>query len=137
MNCGPGRVRFDPEQLEEIKKAITSFDIRKLINQGIIRKVQAQGVSRSRAKEQANQKKKGRRSGHGSRKGRATARLNPKDTWINNVRAQRELIKILRANKHIDQDAFTSLYAKVKGGFFRSTKHIKIYIKEQNMVKGK
>jgi len=135
LNCGLGRIRFDPSKLSEIKEAITTFDVIRLINKGSIYKIQAQGVSRARAKQIASQKRKGRQSGHGSRKGKANARLNQKTQWINSVRTQRTLIKKLKENKLVDNEAFRSLYAKVKGGFFRSTKHIKIYIQEQEMLK--
>ncbi len=137
FRCGPRRVRLDPEKLSEVKEAITKFDITRLIKKGIIRRVQVKGVSRARAKHNRIQKRKGRQSGHGSRKGKSTARQNPKDVWIMNVRAQRELIKKLRSGQHIDKPSFRTLYRKVKGGFFRSTKHIKIYIEEQDMVKKK
>ena len=135
LNCGPGRVRFDPTKLGEIKEAITKFDIARLINKGTIYKEQSQGVSRVRANKRASQRRKGRQSGYGSRKGSATARLKPKDKWINDVRAQRELAKKLKEKKLIDTTDFKTLYSKIKGGFFRSTKHIKIYIEEQEMVK--
>lgn len=135
LNCSPQRVHFDPEQLAKIREAITKFDVRSLINRGIISKVQAQGVSRSRAKKIQIQKRKGRKTGHGSRKAVASARLNPKLVWIARVRAQRRLAKVLRTNKLISNADFHSLYAKIKGGFFRSTNHIKIYIAEQDMVK--
>ena len=135
LGCGPKRIKFDPEKLSEIKEAITTFDIKRLIHQGIITKMQIKGISRSRAKKIRNQKRKNRRKGYGSRKGRASARLNPKEQWINGIRAQRKLIKKLKNKKLIDKEAFKTLYAKVKGGFFRSTKHIKLYIKEQEMIK--
>lgn len=137
LNCGLGRVRFDPSKLSEIKEAITKFDVLRLINKGTVYKVQEQGVSRARAKQISSQKKKGRRSGHGSRKGKSTARLNPKTQWISNVRSQRTLAKKLKENKLIDNKAFKAIYAKIKGGFFRSTKHVKIYIQEQEMVRKK
>ncbi|VVB80909.1 50S ribosomal protein L19e [uncultured archaeon] len=137
LKCGPNRIRFDPEKRAEIKEAITTFDVKRLINKGIIIKLQSKGVSRARAKKIQSQKRKGRQAGHGSRKGKATARQNPKDTWIAGVRTQRKLIKKLRDNQLIDKQAFRDLYGKVKGGFFRSTKHIKIYIKEQEMIKRK
>lgn len=137
LKCGLGRVKFDPAKLGEIKEAITKFDVLRLINKGTIYKVQSQGVSRARAKQISAQKKKGRQSGHGSRKGKATARLNPKSMWIANARAQRALAKKLKENKLIDNKAFRAIYAKIKGGFFRSTKHIKIYIQEQEMIRKK
>lgn len=135
LKCGPGRVRFDPAQLEEIKKAITAFDIRRLINKGTIYKLQVQGVSRVRARVYAAQKRKGRKVGHGSRKGKSTARLNPKSRWVEAARAQRELLQGLRTGEYITNESYRSLYAKVHGGFFRSTRHIKIYIKEQGMLR--
>ena len=135
LKCGPGRVRFDPTQLEEIGKAITAFDIRRLINKGIVYKLQSQGVSRARAKSHAAQKRKGRKVGHGSRKGKSTARLNPKSRWVEAVRTQRALLQALREGEHITNESYRSLYAKVHGGFFRSTRHIKIYIKEQGMLR--
>jgi large subunit ribosomal protein L19e len=137
LNCGEGRVRFDPTKLTEIKEAITKFDVLRLINKGTIYKAQAQGVSRARAKHTAAQKRKGRQSGYGSRKGKSTARLNPKTMWIANARAQRTLAKTLKKANIIDNEAFKTIYAKIKGGFFRSTKHIKIYIQEQEMVRKK
>jgi len=135
MNCGPGRVRFDPTQLKEIKEAITTFDVRRLINKGTIYKVQEQGVSRARAKVRANQRKKGRQTGHGSRKGREAARLPPKLTWIRGVRAQRALIQRMRERELITNDTFKDTYAKIKGGFFRSTNHIKIFLEENDLIK--
>ncbi len=137
LKCGPHRIKFDPEKLTEIREAITTFDVKRLINKGIITKKRFKGVSRARAKIIQFQKRKGRRAGHGSRKGKSTARQNPKDTWINGVRAQRTLIKKLKENQLIDKKAFRELYGKVKGGYFRSTKHIKIHIKEQEMIKEK
>ena len=137
MGCGPRRVRFDPSKLTEIKEAITKFDIVRLVKKDIIYKIQSKGISRIRAKKTATQKRKGRRSGYGSRKGSAAARLNPKTKWVTGVRTQRELIKKLRDRKLIDRRDFRKLYVRVKGGFFRSTKHIKIHIQEQGMVKKK
>ena len=133
LGCGPKRVKFDPSKLTEIKEAITKFDIARLINKGTIYKAQSKGVSRARAKKIAVQKSKGRQGGHGSRKGSATARLNPKKAWVAGIRNQREFLKQLRSKGMITQETFKQLYAKSKGGFFRSSKHMKIYMNEQNM----
>ncbi len=137
LGCGPKRIRFDPAKLSEIKEAITTFDVTRLINKGTIYKVQAKGISTARSKKNKAQKRKGRQAGHGSRKGKSSARLNPKTKWIMGVRAQRQLLKTLRDKKLIDAKAFKTLYLKVKGGFFRSTKHIKLYAQEQDMIKRK
>jgi ribosomal protein L19E len=49
------------------------------------------------------------------------------------VRAQRDLLKRLRDHKLITQETFNSMYMKSKGGFFRSTHHIKLFLKEQEL----
>jgi len=135
LNCGDGRVKFDPTQLKEIKEAITTFDIRRLINKGTIYKEQKLGVSRARAKVRANQRKKGRQTGHGSRKGKHNARLSSKLTWVRGVRTQRALIQRMRERELITNDTFKDMYAKIKGGFFRSTNHIKIFLEENDLIK--
>lgn len=137
LKCGENRIKFDPEKLAEIKEAITTFDIKRLTDKGIIRKEQIKGISNARSKKIQSQKRKNRRKGQGSRKGSETARRNPKTKWVMSVRAQRAFIKKIRASQLIDKKTFRALYSKVKGGFFRSTKHIKIYLKEQDMIKRK
>jgi len=135
LNCGPGRVKFDPAQLKEIGEAITTFDIKRLINQGAITREQAKGISRVRAKHRAAQRRKGRQSGHGSRKGKDSARDNPKQRWMHAARAQRALLARMKAKQLIDNTTYRSLYLKVKGGFFRSVKHIKLYIEENELLR--
>lgn len=136
FDCSAKRVWLNPEKSEEIKKAITSFDMRRLIAQGDVQKVQKQGISRGRAKQHQIQKQKGRHYGPGSRKGKTNARRNSKDQWVFAVRTQREFIKNLREKDLVAQKTFTDLYAKVKGGFFRSVKHMKIYMTEQKLFTG-
>ena len=55
--------------------------------------------------------------------------------WINKVRLQRELLKQLRADQKLENEAYYDLYNKSKGGFFRSIRHMKIYIQERNILK--
>ncbi len=135
LKCSPRRVRFDPARLTEIKEAVTKFDMRNLIKKGAITKKPIQGVAQFRVRKKKVQKSKGRQKGPGSRKGKATARLKPKRDWMNTIRAQRTVLKRLREGNHIDNQTFTALYRKAKGGFFRSARHIKLYIKEQGMLK--
>ncbi len=127
------RVWFDPEKLSEIKEAITKHDIASLINRGVIGVRPKKGVSRGRARKIMVQKSKGRRKGSGSRKGKATARAPLKEAWMNRVRLQRELLKELRDKKLITVKSYHELYSKSKGGFFRSRRHIKIYMQENEM----
>ena len=137
MKCAPSRVRFDTARTTEIKEAITKFDIWALIKQGVIQRVQIVGTSRGRARALHQQKLSGRSRGHGSRKGRSGARENTKRAWMNRIRNQRELIKTLKDNESITKVAFRDMYQKAKGGYFRSRRHVKLYIEEHNLIQKK
>ena len=135
LGVGKSRVKCDPVNHDVIKEGITKTDVRKLIRDGVIRVLPARGISKGRAKVRAAQKRKGRRRGFGLRKGRATARQNPKRTWMNKIRAQRRLLSELKETKLITIKDYHTLYYKAKGGFFRSVGHIKLYIKEHNLLR--
>ena len=134
LKAAPKRVRFDPSRLHDIKAAITKADIKTLVTEGIIHAIPVRGVSRSRARKIAKQRAKGLRKGPGSREGKATARMPAKESWMNKIRAQRTFLKELKQKKIVTTEAFKTLYAKSKGGYFRSVRHIKIYMNEQNLV---
>ena len=131
----PKRVKIDPTRAEEIKEAITRADIKALIKDKAIKLVQKKGISRGRAKRTQAQKSKGRKKGQGSRKGTANARLNTKTVWIHKIRLQRKFIMELRDNKKLTPEIYKDLYRKSKGGFFRSKRHIKLYMTEHKLMK--
>ena len=134
LKCGKGRVKFDPTRLEEIKESITKADIKSLVNDKAIIARPIKGVSRVRARKIIIQKRKNQRSGIGSRKGKKTARLPKKKVWMNRIRIQRELLKQMRDKKIISTSDYRMLYAKSKGGFFRSKRHIKLFIEEKKIA---
>jgi len=136
LKCSPKRVRLSPERLPDIKEAITRADIKGLVNDGLILKVQETGVSRVRAKHRAKQRRKGLQRGPGKRKGKKTAIVPRKEAWMTKIRVQRKFLKELRENSVITDDAFKELYKKAKGGFFRNKRHIKVYMNEHNLVRG-
>ena len=70
-----------------------------------------------------------------SRKGKKTARLPAKRVWMNRIRLQRNFVKSLRDNKMISTTDYHELYMKSKGGFFRSIRHLKLYVQEKGLVK--
>ena len=131
MKTGKNRIYFDPSRLNDIQEALTKDDIRKLVNDRVIQKKPKLGVSKSRFRKSLIQKRKGRRKGEGSREGKSTARLSRKRKWINLVRSQRDLIKELKDKKIINNKVYRGLYRKVKGGYFRSRRHIKLYLGEK------
>lgn len=137
LKCGENRVWFDPARLPEVKEAITKADIRKLINDLAIQKRPENGHSRFHARQRMKQKRKGRQHGSGSKKGTPNARLNLKEAWMAKTRSQREFAKNLRDKELVANEVYHDLYRKIKGGFFRSIRHIKLYLEERNLFNKK
>lgn len=133
LKCSPQRVCFDTDKLSDIKEAITKADIRSIIKKGLITEIPVAGIAKGRLRKFKMQKKKGRRRGFGSRKGRASARENSKQRWMNAIRAQRSFLKELKSKNLISIADFHTLYRKAKGGFFRSVGHIKIHMTEHDL----
>ncbi|MBU0757243.1 MAG: 50S ribosomal protein L19e [Nanoarchaeota archaeon] len=129
------RVRLDTSRLEEIKEAITKVDIKALIEDKAITIKPKRGISKGRARKAHAQKKKGLRRGQGSRKGTANARDNKKKIWMNKIRLQRKFIRELKEKEIITCKEYRELYNKTKGGFFRSRRHIKLYLTDQGVFK--
>jgi large subunit ribosomal protein L19e len=132
FDCSPDRVAFNDDRLDDIKQAITKRDLKLLIGDGAIVKKPGNFTSRVRARKLALQKSKGRRKGEGSRKGKATARSKPKGNWMSKIRLQREFIRLLLEKAIITRKAYRELYLKSKGGYFRSKRHIKLYLEEHD-----
>lgn len=137
LKCSPKRVKFDSAGLKDVEEAITRGDIRNLVGSKLIVKNQKAGNSRSRARKIMVQKRKGRQSGAGSRKGKHGARVNSKDVWMAKVRLQRTFIKELKDKDLVEPKVYRNLYSKVKGGFFRNRRHIKLYLEDSKLFKVK
>jgi len=114
---------------------MTRNDVRKLINEELIKEKQKRSNSRGRARAVIKQKRKNRRKGKGSRKGKSTSRLPRKESWILKIRSQRKFINELKKQGNILPKTYTMLRKKAKGGFFRSRRHISLFIKEKNLEK--
>jgi len=134
LKCSPKKVWIDPERLEEAREAITKKDITDLISLGIIQKKNTNFHSKGRFRKHLVQKRKGRSRGQGTRKGASGARTPRKAHWVTHVRAQRELIRSLFAHEVIDKASLNDIIRKIKGGFFRSRRHIKLYLSEHRMI---
>jgi len=137
LRVGQNKVWFDKTKLQEIKEAITKADIRRLIKRRIIQARPEQGTSRARARVRLTQRRKGRQKGEGTRKGKRTARLARKRTWMLSVRAQRGLVQEIRSRDLIDVKTYRQLRSKIKGGYFRNRRHIKLYLTEHKLFQEK
>ncbi|MBS3139396.1 50S ribosomal protein L19e [Candidatus Woesearchaeota archaeon] len=133
LKTSPRKVRFADGALEEIKKAITRSDIRGLIAVKKIFKAPANWQSRARARQTAAQKRKGRQGGRGSRKGSKYSIVSRKRSWITKVRTQRRLLQELKQKSLLSPENYKLLYARCKGGYFRSRRHIKLYLTEHKL----
>ncbi len=132
LNVGVTRVWMDPEKLEDIATAITRDDLRKLVEDGTIKRKPVVGISRGRARALDLKRAKGHRKGHGSRRGAAGARAPKKEQWMRKIRAQRKVLKAMRDDeKTIDAHTYRVMYRKAKGGEFRNVAHLKSYIAYQ------
>jgi large subunit ribosomal protein L19e len=135
LKCGENRVWTDSDRTDEIAKAVTRGDIKILIGGGAIKSRQIQGVSRGRKNFRRKQKEKGRRKGHGSRKGAKYARLPRKERWIKTIRPIRTYLRQLRDDKSIEKSVYRRYYRKAKGGEFRSKHHLKTHLISDGILK--
>lgn len=133
LKCSPKKVWVDPVQTAAAKEAITTTDIKSLVSSGIVKKKTDHAQSRARARKIASQKAKGRQKGQGSRKGTANARDNTKRVWVNKVRLQRKFLQELRAKSLITPQTFRKISSMVTGGYFRSRRHVQLYLNEKNL----
>jgi len=134
LNVSTKRIKFsqDPKNKKELQEVISREGVKELVTEGLIKKIPARGNSRTSANKIATQKAKGRRSGHGSRKGTANARFGNKEKWMIKIRALRAHLRKLKEASRLDTKTFRNLYQKAGGNFFRNKKHMILYI-EQNV----
>ncbi|GAB3312793.1 50S ribosomal protein L19e [Haloplanus rallus] len=129
LDVGEDRLWFDPESQSEIAEAITREDIRDLIEQGTIQEKDTSNNSRGRARERADKRAYGHRTGAGSRRGTAGARKNEKEDWTSRIRAQRRRLRELRDDGPLDASQYRELYNKAGGGEFESVARLEAYIR--------
>lgn len=133
LGVGEERVWIDPERIEDVEAAITREDVRKLIKEGVIKKIKEKGVSRARARIIHEKRKKGRGRGPGRRKGARGARINSKTLWINRVRALRRRLRELKEKRVISTRVYRQLYLKTKAGVFESVSDLHRYIEVRGL----
>ncbi|MEM3399680.1 MAG: 50S ribosomal protein L19e [Candidatus Micrarchaeia archaeon] len=135
LGVGEKRIYIDPESMDRVKEALTRDDVRALIKEGIITKRKIHGVSRARARRLHEQRKKGRRRGRGSIRGKKYSKVKRKRIWMNKLRAQRKLLKLLREKGAIKKDVYRRLYGMAKGGAFKSKSALLTYLQEHGLAK--
>lgn len=135
LKCGENRVWIDPERREDVGKSATRSVIRTMINAGAIRVRPERGTSRSRINYRMQQKKSGRRRGHGSHRGAQHARTPKKRRWIQRIRPIRAMLKELRDAGKISASVYRQFYLQAKGGVFKSKAHLETHLRLQGHLK--
>jgi large subunit ribosomal protein L19e len=133
LKTGQNRVWIDPEKTEDAETAMTRDEVRKLIHEGTIKALPEKGVSRARARILHKKKKKGRRSGPGSRTGSPRARVTKKEAWMSKIRALRKRLRLLKAKKVIAESAYQRLYRMASSGRFESVADLERYLKAHEL----
>jgi len=120
LSCGRRRVWLDPNESSDIAMAHSRAQVRRLVRDGFIIKKPVRVHTRFRARRRLEQKRKGRHTGPGKRRGTRESRCPSKKLWIRRSRILRRLLKKFRASKKIDKHTYRVLYKKCKGGAYRN-----------------
>ncbi len=129
LKVGISRVWIDPGKMEDVEKAITKWDIRKLVKKGVIKTLPEK---LHKPKERVKKKR-----GIGSRKGGKHSIVSRKRKWISTIRPLRRLLKELKSSEEIDNRTYRKMRLLTKGGMFRSRSHLRTYLKQHVMLKKK
>jgi large subunit ribosomal protein L19e len=133
LKIGKNRVWINPERMDDVEGAITREEVRKLIHEKIIVSLPQKGVSRARAKVIRVKKLKGRRSGPGSLKGSATAKVTKKEAWMIKIRSLRRKLRDLKARKVITETTYTQYYRMAGSGRFESIAELERSLKAHDL----
>eukprot|EP01012_Entosiphon_sulcatum_P026834 TRINITY_DN32328_c0_g1_i1.p1 TRINITY_DN32328_c0_g1~~TRINITY_DN32328_c0_g1_i1.p1 ORF type:complete len:236 (+),score=53.80 TRINITY_DN32328_c0_g1_i1:47-754(+) len=137
LGCGRRRVWLDPNETADIGLANSRANVRRLIRDGFIIRKPIRIHSRFRTRRRIEEKKKGRHTGIGKRRGTREARYPTKRLWIKRSRILRRLLKKFRDAKKIDSNTYHGLYKKCKGGAYKNKRTLTEAIFRQVAVKAK
>ncbi len=133
LKVGQNRVWIDSEKIEDAEAAMTREEIKKLVHEGVIKRLPEKGISHARARIVHEKKKKRRRSGPGSRSGSARAKISKKEAWMSKIRALRKRLRELKANKIVTESTYRKLYRWASSGRFVSVADLERYLKTHEL----
>lgn len=127
LKVGKDKVWMDPKKREDISKAITRADVRRLILKGSIKKKSGKIPKPKEAR--------AKRKGHGSRKGPKHSVVKSKRKWINTIRPLRRELVEMKSSGRIDGATYQRMRSLAKGGMFRSRSHLRLYLEQHGLLK--
>lgn len=133
LKIGQNRVWIDPERIDDVEVAITREEIRKLIHEGVVKRLPEKGVSRARARILHEKKKKGRRRGPGSRTSSLHARISKKKVWMKKIRPLRKRLRELKTNRIITVNTYRKMYKMSSSGRLDSIADMERYLKAHEL----
>ncbi len=133
LKIGQNRVWINPQKVDDAETAITRQEIRRLIHEGIVKRLPEQGISRARARVLHRKKKKGLRRGPGSKTGSPHATISRKEAWMSKIRALRNRLRELKTKKIITENSYRALYRMASSGRFSSVADLERYMKTHEL----
>lgn len=128
---GEGAIRINSSALEDVKKAITRDDVRRLIENGSVYVIKEKRNISMNAKKLKIRRSKGRGRGPGKRKGTLKARGGY--MWKKKARSQRMLLKRLKVAGKIDRQTFNKYYRLIKGNSFADKGSMLLHLREEGI----
>ncbi len=125
LGRGESAIWMKPTFMEEVKKALTRDDVRKLIKDGVIVAVKPKDEIHKKAKIEK------RKRGHGKRKGSLKARQGR--VWEKKVRSQRFLLKRLKQIGKVDNATFKRYYLLIKGNAFPDKRSLLLHLSDDGI----
>lgn len=131
LKRGESSIRINVNSKEEIEKAMTREDVRKLLKSGSVFALkEKRNISRN-SKELKKRRQKGRSRGTGRRRGTGKARQGR--LWKKKARSQRFLLVRLKSMGRIDRETFRRYYTLVKGNSFADKASLLLHMSEEGI----